>query len=216
MKQKIFIAIVIVLVLGLVGTAVFLIKKSKTDTPSDVVVRTMDFDYCGVQNGLWINQYKECEGISKEFCQSRGGYFNECASACRHNPEATICTMQCVPICEYAVINNKADLIRVDYPRPNQVFSDLKIAIAGQARGTWFFEGSFPIEIKSLDNSVTYADGFATAQGEWMTEDFVAFNSEIEISHISYRGKVNLILKKDNPSDMREFDDQLVIPIELK
>lgn len=62
---------------------------------------------CEIDGGIWLDEYKECEGLSIDWCikaestfsEVRGLTFNECASACRHNPEAEICTMQCIPVC---------------------------------------------------------------------------------------------------------------------
>lgn len=50
---------------------------------------------------LWIGDHNECEGISADDCAEVGGTFNECASACRHEPEGTLCTLQCVIVCEF-------------------------------------------------------------------------------------------------------------------
>ncbi len=44
--------------------------------------------------------HNECVGVDAWACQAMQGSFNECASACRHNPEAQVCTMQCVPVCQ--------------------------------------------------------------------------------------------------------------------
>lgn len=49
--------------------------------------------------GIWTGY--DCEGISEEQCQEIGGTFNECASACRNNPEAEFCTLQCVQVCGF-------------------------------------------------------------------------------------------------------------------
>ena len=56
---------------------------------------------CLQYQGIWVDAASECEGISEQNCEDLGGNFNECASACRNNPEATICTMQCVLVCEF-------------------------------------------------------------------------------------------------------------------
>ena len=47
------------------------------------------------------------------------------------------------------------------------------------ARGHWFFEGSFPVMVVDWDGRII-ATHFATAQDDWMTEDFVRFEGEIE------------------------------------
>ena len=59
---------------------------------------------CVRHNGTWLEQYQECEYASKEWCGSVGGQFDECASACRHDPNLERpCTMQCVPVCKFPV-----------------------------------------------------------------------------------------------------------------
>lgn len=56
---------------------------------------------CINKDGNWLDEFKECLGISKENCESLGGIFNECESACRNNSEAQMCTMQCVIVCDF-------------------------------------------------------------------------------------------------------------------
>jgi hypothetical protein len=56
---------------------------------------------CTNMNGKYIASANECEGISQEQCTELGGTFNECASACRNDPNAQVCTMQCVPVCKF-------------------------------------------------------------------------------------------------------------------
>ncbi len=51
--------------------------------------------------GEWSVEFSECLGISGEMCLEIGGTWNECASACRNNPDAEICTMQCVQVCDF-------------------------------------------------------------------------------------------------------------------
>lgn len=56
---------------------------------------------CISNNGTWIESVQECEYVSKEFCDSQDGVFNECGLACRNNQSAETCTMQCVPFCKF-------------------------------------------------------------------------------------------------------------------
>lgn len=58
-------------------------------------------EVCFLNSGKWILEQKECEGISKSVCENSGGTFNECASACRNNPDAEFCIAMCVPVCNY-------------------------------------------------------------------------------------------------------------------
>jgi len=58
---------------------------------------------CDKMSGIWYGEEGICEvnQLSKEECIAQGGQFNECASACRHNPNAQVCTMQCVLTCTF-------------------------------------------------------------------------------------------------------------------
>lgn len=58
-------------------------------------------EICEMLDGKWSEEFYECEGIPAEWCELQGGNFDECASACRHEPEAEVCTMQCVPVCNF-------------------------------------------------------------------------------------------------------------------
>ena len=56
---------------------------------------------CLENDGTWINKYNECEYIPENVCTNANGVYNECESACRHEPEETACTKQCVTVCEF-------------------------------------------------------------------------------------------------------------------
>lgn len=56
---------------------------------------------CKDAGGNWLSESKECEGITQEQCTIMNGEFNECASACRNNPNAQACTLQCVQVCQF-------------------------------------------------------------------------------------------------------------------
>lgn len=105
----------------------------------------------------------------------------------------------------------KRDLIRISYPRPNQMITS-PLTIEGEARGTWFFEGDFPIELQDESGEVIVRH-YATAQGEWMTENFVPFKATIEFDSTPQKG--TLVLLKDNPSGLPEHADELVVPLTI-
>jgi hypothetical protein len=104
----------------------------------------------------------------------------------------------------------KTDLITIASPKPGTTVSS-PLQISGQARGYWFFEASFPIKL--LDEQGTeLANGIATAQGEWMTEEFVPYTAELIFTKPASK-KGTLILMKDNPSGLPENDDSLRVPV---
>lgn len=55
---------------------------------------------CKNKNGTYDEIYRECLGIDQTACTQIGGQYNFCASACRHDPNAQVCTMQCVEVCQ--------------------------------------------------------------------------------------------------------------------
>ncbi len=56
---------------------------------------------CETLSGKWLDDSKECENISEKDCTSLDGIFSECESACRNDPKAEVCTMQCVIVCKF-------------------------------------------------------------------------------------------------------------------
>jgi len=104
----------------------------------------------------------------------------------------------------------KTDLIQIESPRPNTQISS-PVIIKGKARGTWFFEGSFPVKLID-DQGVVIGNAIATADGEWMTQDFVPFTANLTFT-LSDSNKGKLILEKDNPSGLPENEDFLEVPV---
>ena len=106
----------------------------------------------------------------------------------------------------------KQTIIQLFEPTPNQIVNS-PLIIKGQARGTWFFEASFPVKL--LDgNGKELAIKPAHAKGEWMTENFVPFEVSLEFQKPETRRGV-LILEKDNPSGLAEHADELRIPVKF-
>ncbi|MEK7514203.1 MAG: Gmad2 immunoglobulin-like domain-containing protein [Patescibacteria group bacterium] len=104
----------------------------------------------------------------------------------------------------------KSDLIRLSSPRPGEMLSS-PVRIEGEARGYWFFEASFPIEVRDANGEVL-GIAIAQAQGDWMTEEFVSFEATIAFTASKFE-RGTLILKKDNPSGLPEHDDALLVPV---
>jgi len=104
----------------------------------------------------------------------------------------------------------KSNLIKVFKPRPSEeVISPLQIT--GEARGYWYFEASFPVELRDANGNVLVSY-YATAEDEWMTEEFVPFKTTLEFAEPTTAAGV-LILRKDNPSGLPEHDDALIVPV---
>lgn len=108
-------------------------------------------------------------------------------------------------------ILEKNDLIRLNFPMPNQIISS-PLEITGEARGYWYFEADFPVLLLDSQENII-ARGIAVAKDDWMTEKFVPFSLRLEFDQPASEGVGRLILEKDNPSGLVENDDSLNIPV---
>jgi len=107
----------------------------------------------------------------------------------------------------------ESENIRVFSPKFNEEISS-SLEISGEAKGFWYFEGDFPVELVD-DSGNIIAPGFVTAQDEWMTEDFVEFKAVLDFKPGQAKsGK--LIFRRDNPSDLPENDEEFVVPVRFK
>lgn len=99
------------------------------------------------------------------------------------------------------------DLLRVDSPLPGSKVNN-SIIIRGAARGNWYFEASFPVQVVDAEGRVL-AQGIAEAQSNWMTTDYVPFIANLQIGKILIApgAPLRIILTKDNPSGLPENDD---------
>lgn len=383
MKNKLFIIISILALVSLVGAIKFFSvednwvcvgdkwvrhgnpdkEKSSQECGNDTKIKEDLKNSCQDNNGTWLEEYMECEYVGQKWCIDVGGVFDECTSACRHNPGAELCTMQCVPVCVFdkdnikpkqsvsprdasyvldgevvylsdgqgvvskrgsrvslwaessgdldgdglvdravvltedtqgsgiffyvavalfkngayhggngifigdrvapqnlsivdglALLNyadrrpedamsvrpsqadsawfevfdgelkrisakldqNKNNRVAIKLYNPSRLDSIVSpFEIEGEARGNWFFEASFPVILVNWDGLII-AQGIAQAEGDWMTEEFVPFKARLEFDKPEYKNNGALILKKDNPSGLPEYDDALEVPIFFK
>lgn len=145
-----------------------------------------------------INSFQECVDAGQPVMES---YPRQC-----RNPEGTLFVEDIGNEAE------KADLIRLNAPRPNQSVTS-PLVVEGEARGTWFFEADFPVRLLDAGGN-ELAGGAAQAQGEWMTEDFVPFRATLEFD-VQEAMQGTLRLEKANPSGLPENDDALIVPVEI-
>ncbi len=106
-----------------------------------------------------------------------------------------------------------SDSVKIESPKENAVVSS-PLKITGSAKGTWYFEASFPVEIYDA-NWQKLGQSYAQAQGEWMTENFVPFISTITFNNPSTTTGW-LVFKKDNPSGLPENDARYEFAVRFK
>ena len=113
----------------------------------------------------------------------------------------------------YAYRNASGDTITVDTPQAGAVVGK-SFSVLGHARGAWFFEASFPVEVVD-GNGTIIATAVAHTDANWMTNDFVPFKADLMVP-TSYIGPATVVLKKDNPSGDVANDASLSYPITVQ
>jgi uncharacterized iron-regulated membrane protein len=89
-----------------------------------------------------------------------------------------------------------------------------EFTVAGTAPSQWYFEATFPIQVRDINDNVIGSIG-ANAQGDWMSSSPVPFTATVHLD-VNYSGPATLILMRDNPSGLPENDDSLEIPISIQ
>ncbi len=107
--------------------------------------------------------------------------------------------------------NSLADTIVVDTPKQGASVTS-PLTITGKARGTFYFEASFPIKLKDANGKVL-AQGTAKAQGNWATQNFVPFTAKLAFAQPAPGSKGTLVLMNDNPSGDPTKQKELDIPV---
>ena len=103
MKKTIIFALIASILIIFAGCSVPVSNNNQTNINSNNHSNNgLDLSQkCQDANGKWLEEYNECEGISEQECQELGGQYDNCASACRHDPNSAVCTMQCVMVCSF-------------------------------------------------------------------------------------------------------------------
>ncbi|MBT4936817.1 hypothetical protein HON22_02765 [Candidatus Peregrinibacteria bacterium] len=107
--------------------------------------------------------------------------------------------------------NNKENLIIVDSPKPNTIIKS-PLKIEGKSVGYWLFEGNAPIVLTNWDGLII-KEYYVTALENWMTDEFVSFESNLSFEKPEFGKRGFLILQKSNASGLPENDDAIEIPI---
>lgn len=102
-------------------------------------------------------------------------------------------------------------MIRLVSPLPGAIVAS-PLTVSGEARGRWYFEASFPVRLLDADGR-ELAVAPAQAQGEWMTPEFVPFETRLTFVAPAGGGAGTLVLEKDNASGLPEHADERRIPV---
>lgn len=114
---------------------------------------------------------------------------------------------------EAPIIHN--DLIRIDEPLSQSTVTS-PLTIRGEARGQWYFEATFGVTLLDANgNTVAIEPGYVMTQNEWMTEDFVPFETT-HTFNTPNTATGTLVLTRANPSGLPENADEVRIPVRFE
>lgn len=117
-----------------------------------------------------------------------------------------------VPVASTSIEHN--DVIRVFEPLTDAVLSS-EFVVRGQARGVWFFEGNFGVEVYDASGNQLLKT-YVESEGEWMTEDYVPFVRRLTLTSVPVTETGTVVFRKANPSDRRDLDDALTIQVRFE
>jgi hypothetical protein len=151
------------------------------------------------QNGAWVMHGRPSAPMPAMFCGSPA--VNETPTSSDNiSPKQT----------GTSTVDLIRSEIKIAKPSANEIISS-PLTIEGQAKGTWYFEASFPVKLID-ENGEIIARGIAQAQSDWMTTDFVPFKATLSFDSGSSTIGM-LIFQNDNPSGQPENEKQFGIPV---
>ena len=104
----------------------------------------------------------------------------------------------------------QAPEVVITSPQPRQAVST-PLTVTGKARGNWFFEANAVLRLLDAEQR-EIASGTVQALGDWMTDEFVAFEGQIRfLAPASDTG--TLVFQNDNPSGLSENQKEFRVPV---
>lgn len=103
------------------------------------------------------------------------------------------------------------DEIVVDFPTAGSSVSS-PVTLSGRARGPWYFEASAPVVVMDATGEVI-GSGYVTADGEWMTTEFVPFSGTVTFNNANDSEGGAIVFMNDNPSGDESRAKYVAIPV---
>jgi hypothetical protein len=196
MKQSIIISVLLLVILAAIGVIlVFDIGRN------GAAVEVKSFADC-VEAG-----YPVMESHPRQ-CKTPATTFTEVIATT--TPTTTPAVVTPVTHATSTATSTISNLIKVTEPTSKAVVQS-PLKITGSARGQWYFEASFPLELVDANGKVI-AEAPAQAKGSWMTTNFVPFEASLTFTKPTTKTGI-LRLMNSNASGDPERDLKLEIPV---
>lgn len=104
-----------------------------------------------------------------------------------------------------------SDIVVVN-PTQGQIIKS-PIVVSGRAKGSWYFEASAPVKVYDANNQLL-GSGNITAQGDWMTTNFVPFTGTINFA-TSTTNTGKIVFMNDNPSGLPQNDKSYTVLVKF-
>jgi hypothetical protein len=163
--------------------------------------------------------------FAKEIRMQSISNFEECVNA--GYPTLDTYPRQCMTSDGRTFVEDIADPDYLDYPEVSTIPSDDDVSlyypvegntissplnIDGETVGSWYWEGTFRIELRSKTGDVI-SSTFATSEGEWMQQGYVPFTATMIFE--TDEKVADLVFIKENPSGMPENEDEYSIAVNI-
>ncbi|MHB1330869.1 MAG: Gmad2 immunoglobulin-like domain-containing protein [Minisyncoccota bacterium] len=104
-----------------------------------------------------------------------------------------------------------SDEVVIESPTSGSTVSS-PITLTGRARGSWYFEASAPVSVMDATGEII-GNGYVTANGEWMTTEFVPFSGTITFDNVNNAEGGAIVFMNDNPSGDESRAKYVAIPV---
>jgi len=110
------------------------------------------------------------------------------------------------------ILGNKDDLVTFSILPGSRVHG--VVSYRGVIKGAYFFEANIAINVLDLSKNVLKRSN-AVATSDWMTSGPVDFEGNFDFGGLP-PGPAYFEIHNDNPSDMRQYDKSILIPIVIE
>lgn len=114
---------------------------------------------------------------------------------------------------EEKIVEEEEEEIIVFSPQPNQIVKS-PLLIEGKARGFWFFEATFPVQLLD-DEGEELVISYVQTTDDWMTEEFVPFEGELVFEAPKTQTGILRFLNA-NPSGLPEHQKIFEVPVQFE